>query len=575
MTSESSKAKILIVGSGPVGSILALSLLENNIPVRIIEKDVEHHCGTRGPGVSPRTLEVEHFLGVRKDVEKYAISDSHDVQYDPKDPYRVARSSLKVQSIPPTPAYPTGTVLTVPQYLHERAIREHIHKMGGKIDLGVALESLQEEAEGVTVELSETKDGKRTVVKERYDWVVGTDGGHSIVRKSAGIVFLGETREDERMYIVDCKVEGLEEKNIHTWNTENRELAMFRYTGQPKSFQVMFVGSEEHMDLMRTKDRANIQKAINDAIKRTDIVITEITWQGEWRPNIRLADRFQSGRVFIAGDAAHTHPPTGGQGMNSGVMDAFNLGWKLALAAKGHASSKLLESYELERLPVISEMLKISTGLHDSVRDSIKASKVSAAPSGEQQQGGTKRDADPFLRGRKLFQLDVNYRWSPIVFDERFGEAEAVKQPNAYGTEGHEARAGDRAPDAPNLRVIKRPANEGKADLGEETRLFDVFTPDRHTVLVFHGDATPILDALAKYPPELVRSVLVLPSNSSESESVSVDFVLKDMEGHAHNGYGVKEDLFQVVIVRPDGVIGAFVAGVDGVSKYFSLILSE
>ncbi len=252
------------------------------------------------------------------------------------------------------------------------------------------------------------------------------------------------------------------------------------------------------------------------------------------------------------------------------------MGWKLALAAKGHANPKLLESYEVERLPVISEMLKISTGLHNTVRDSIFASKVSVAPSGEQQP----EPVDPYYRGRKLFQLDVNYRWSPIVLDERFDEAEAAKQPNAYGTEGHEARAGDRAPDAPNLRVVKRPANEGRAEAGEETRLFDVYTPDKHTVLVFASDnglgkTKAILSALEKYPPGLIRSALVLPSTSSTTEDVSAEFIFKDAEKHTFAGYGVKEDHLQVVVVRPDGVIGAFVEGVDGVTKYFSLVFGK
>jgi len=250
---------------------------------------------------------------------------------------------------------------------------------------------------------------------------------------------------------------------------------------------------------------------------------------------------------------------------------------------KGHASPKLLNSYELERLPVISEMLKISTGLHNNMRENLSLPKLPAAASDAhegQAQPVEQPTGNPWFRDRKLFQLDVNYRWSPFVLDERFDEAEATKQPNAYGTEGHDARAGDRAPDAPNLRVIKRPANEGKANTGEETRLFDVFTPDKHTVLVFASqndlDKTRvILGALKKYPPGLILSVLVLPSASSTTEDAPAEFMFKDTEKHAYTGYGIRGDHLQVVAIRPDGVIGAFVEGVDGIAKYFSFVFGK
>ncbi|KLO09903.1 hypothetical protein SCHPADRAFT_878780 [Schizopora paradoxa] len=578
------RPKILIVGSGPVGSILALSLLKNGVSVRIIEKDVKHHLGTRGPGIMPRTLELEHFLGIRKDIEKYSISGSLVRMYDPKDPYRVVSAKPMGEKVPPTPAYPTGTPLTVPQYLHESVLRKHIEDAGSKIDLGVALVGLHQVDDGVLVELSETRDdGSNTIVKEKYDFVIGTDGGHSTVRKSAGIAFLGETRDDDKMHIVDCKIEGLEEKDIHTWSTNERERILFRYTGQPKSFQVIIIGTDEHMELARTKELSKIQQIVNEGTGRTDIVISDITWQGEWRPNIRMAEHFQSGRVFVAGDAAHTHSPAGGQGLNSGAMDVFNLAWKLALVVKGHADRKLLESYELERLPVISEMLKISTGLHEKIRGSLLPPSLSQSSSSSGDVP-TPSPMDAFARGRKLFQLDVNCRWSPIVLDERFSEEEATKQPNAYGTEGHEARAGDRAPDAPNLLVVKRPGNEGKAEVGGETRLHDVFTPDKHTILVFVpdkflGKAKAILEELKKYPSELIRPALVLPAASLSSATAigdaSAEYVFKDTAGHAYTGYGLKEDEFQIVVVRPDGVIGAFVTGKDGVAKYFSFIFGK
>lgn len=129
----------------------------------------------------------------------------------------------------------------------------------------------------------------------------------------------------------------------------------------------------------------------------------------------------------------------------------FNLGWKLAIAAKGHASAQLLSSYDAERAPVISEMLKISTSLHD--QDLADLATGAGANKAREHPPRPKRDPSP--RSRRLFQLDMNYRWSPIVLDERFEDEEKAKrQPDAYGVEGHDNRAGDRAPDASDLTVL-------------------------------------------------------------------------------------------------------------------------
>ncbi|KLO15429.1 hypothetical protein SCHPADRAFT_849655 [Schizopora paradoxa] len=584
MEDTTEKPKILIVGAGPVGLILALSLLKNNVPIRIIEKSESFHKGTRGPGVKPRILELEHFLGVREDVEQFAVHATKVRNYDPKDPHRVIKKYEMVEQIPTTPAFPIGAALTIPQYLHEGVLRDHISRLGGKIELGVELVGLEQDEDGVFVDIEETRDGKTTRTNGRYDWVIGTDGGHSIVRKHAQIAFLGETREAEKMYIADCVVEGLEEEDRHTWGVGEKESVVLRCTGQPKSFQLLFMGTEEHLQLLRTKERNAIEQVIQEVTKRTDLLISEVTWQGEWHPNIRMAEHFKSGRVLIAGDAAHTHSPAGGQGLNTGVMDAFNLGWKLALVVKGEASTKLLDSYELERLPVVSEMVKISTGLHNALRDSVGRPVAAEKANREKKEENTQ--AEVWFRGRRLHQLEVNYRWSPIVLDQRFADTEAAKQSNPYGAEGHEARAGDRAPDAPKLLVVASPVERhGMASVGENTRLFDVFNPGKHTVLVFvseknFAETSVILKALDEFK-NIVHVVFVFP-NQIPSEQilrqqkiVSAGLVLKDTEGHAHDGYGVKDDCSSVVIVRPDGVIGAFVQDENGIAKYFSLMLGK
>jgi len=270
-----------------------------------------------------------------------------------------------------------------------------------------------------------------------------------------------------------------------------------------------------------------------------------------FRPNIRMVNKFSEGRVFVAGDAAHVHSPTGGQGLNSGVQDAFNLGWKLALVQKGLADKSLLETYSAERLPVISEMLGVTT----SILDKTIASK----------DGQTERS--PIL-----FMLGINCRFSTIVLDE-FVTSVEEKPINAYGVldEGH-LEAGDRAPDAPNMLQV------GRAEPGATT-LFSLYRPWYHTILVFApslADATPVLGALEAYDKSVVRSAVVLPSSASVTSVASpADLVLVDQEGHAYSAYLMEAGQTKVFVIRPDGVIGAIVHGTEGMKKYFSKIFVD
>jgi len=284
-----------------------------------------------------------------------------------------------------------------------------------------------------------------------------------------------------------------------------------------------------------------------------------------------MANKFSVGRVFIAGDAAHVHSPTGGQGLNSSVQDAFNLSWKLALAHKKFASPSLLSTYESERLPVIAEMLNVSTQILDKYKIASPATSVPTATSDASAAASTA--SDPWTRGGKLRQLGVNYRWSPIVVDERTPAVEG-EIGDVYGTGGGIIRAGDRAPDAPGLVDVEKDAT---------ITLFGTFSPTSHTALVFaQQDGSIALqtvrtlasyNALASADSPLVQSIVILPSTLAPYScgSPSTSKTLVDGDGHAHKEYAITEDgPAYVVIVRPDGVVGAIVEGVSGIERYFS-----
>ena len=211
---------------------------------------------------------------------------------------------------------------------------------------------------------------------------------------------------------------------------------------------------------------------------------------------------------------------------------------------KGLSPVTLLDSYTSERLPVIAEMLNITTGMFQKLRE---------AP--------IERAME---REKRMNMLGINCRTSPIVLDE-FTHAEPV---SAYGVLDEGALvAGDRAPDAPGL-VVAASSTE------TETRLFDVFSSTYHTVLVFTQDvasSTDVLEALRKYPGGVIRPVVILPQDSDATAVAQADVVV-DHGGHAYRGYLAVEGETKVVVVRPDGVVGAIVRGVEGVELYFSKI---
>ncbi|EJC99075.1 uncharacterized protein FOMMEDRAFT_23412 [Fomitiporia mediterranea MF3/22] len=564
--------KVLIVGSGPAGLTLALSLLKNGVPVRIIEKDTQYHRGTRGNGITPRTLEIEHFLGVGDEVREKGAPPPTIHIFDANDPYHIIQSAKMMADIEPTPAFPITRAVLLGQSHHQAILRKHIEGLGGKVELGSTFIGCTQDENGVTAEILKTIDGDEQTESVRFEYVVGADGGRSIVRKAIDVNFLGETREEGRIHLVDAFIEGLDaDTDLRVWGNQNTAMVTLWQTAQPGLFQVMFAGTEAKFDFLKEHcDSQAAQEELHRITNRIDLRVTEVTWHSEWKPNIRMVDHFQVGRVFIIGDAAHTHSPTGGQGMNSSVQDAFNLAWKLALSIKGTASPRLLESFESERLPVIAEMLKLTTALLDRfVQHGIDPEK-SVEEVTEKQIQKSSQNEDVWIRDAKLAQLDIHYRWSPVVFDERFPHPSTISI-DAYDAVTGERRAGDRAPDAPSLIGRKAP-----------DRLFDIFNPVMHTVLLFVanqsliGQARAIIAPLSSIDTGLIQKVLVLPAGTDASDILMNDikYAIVDSEGHAFTNYGVgpSESSPTAVIVRPDTMIGAVLKTEAGARRYLSLV---
>ncbi|KAA1469140.1 monooxygenase [Dentipellis sp. KUC8613] len=537
----SSNVDVLVVGAGPTGLVAALSLAKNGVHVRVIEKLPKHPMGQRGANILPRTLEVYHFLGVLADIKKAGTYKSDLKEWKDGKPVKTYSG---MTGLDPTPSFPERSVCLLGQDATCGILREHLKSYGIEVELATELVRLEQDEGSATASVVIHRAVKESEETITVKYVVGADGARGVVRKLLGLSFLGETRSTINMITGDAEMYGVDQDYIHKFDGMPNGIVTLRPTDRSAKENIYFYSAfGPKFDHNRAlEDHEYLRQFVYDTTKLPELKIGKIETIANYRPNIRVVNRFNKGRVFVAG---------GGQGMNSSVMDAFNLGWKLALASEGLANPELLDSYNAERLPVVKEMLERTTTL---------LNRAISSGDGQPSSGKKSEPPSPWSRPHELNQLGVNYRWSPIVVDELNAKDQGkVEEPpaSAYIASGR-LHAGDRAPDAPGLVDLKT---------GGVRRLFDIFGPDHHTVLVFtDGDAALALCPVARFPAGLIRTIAIRSQSASPAEAVAdVDILLQDKEGHAHLAYPTP-----VAIIRPDGVVGALVDGTEGVKKYFA-----
>ncbi|MGW6931724.1 FAD-dependent monooxygenase [Lentzea sp. NPDC054927] len=326
--------QVLIIGAGPTGLTLALDLSRRGVPFRIVDASPAPFAGSRGKGLQPRSMEVFHDLGV---IEPVLASGRLDMTMRAYNGREVVKEWDVHEGRHPTAERPYARTMLIPQFRVEQILRDALP--AGTIEYGTPLTSFFQDDDGITAVV-----GSETV---RVKYLVGCDGGKSFVRKHLGVQFIGETREDMRMLVGDVRVSGLDRDHWHSWGGRaDQWLALCPLPGTDL-FQFQATGAgEPSFELY--------QQIIRERTGLDDVVLHDATWMSLYRTNIRMVDRFRVGRVFLAGDAAHVHSPAGAQGMNTGIQDAYNLGWKLAMET-------LLDTYESERKPVAEWLLGMTT----------------------------------------------------------------------------------------------------------------------------------------------------------------------------------------------------------------------
>jgi hypothetical protein len=351
------------------------------------------------------------------------------------------------------------------------------------------------------VTASVTSQSGVETITARY--VVGADGGASIVRKQSEIEFVGSTDNADRILILDTAVDGgLSRDRWHVWPGLRGRFTAACPLPHGDLFQWMI---RLQPGEPAPTGEAQITDFVRERTGNKRLRLHDIAWRSDWRPNIRLAQHYRRGRIFIAGDAAHVHTPFGGQGLNTGIQDSYNLGWKLAQVIAG-APPQLLDTYEAERLPIAAAVLGLSTKKFD---------------------GLAKLDPSSLKRGKDEQQLALNYVGGPLA------------PTTAERTDT--LQVGDRAPDA---RLRDRDAGP--------VRLFDLYKGTHFTAVALGERAGRKLVSL-NWPTTgaQLRRIAIDPGDGADSTICR----LRDTAGSFRKQYGLTKDT--LLLIRPDGYIAS------------------
>jgi 2-polyprenyl-6-methoxyphenol hydroxylase-like FAD-dependent oxidoreductase len=515
--------EVLVVGAGPTGLALAAELAAFGVRARVIDRGLDRVHESRALAIQPRTLEVLSGLGVTGEL---IAGGNQAVQLRLHVPGRVLTVPMFDLGLDDT-AYPF--LLFLSQAETERVLGEHLAAAGVPVERGVELAGLSDAADAATATLRH-RDGREEVVPARY--VAGCDGGHSTVRRLAGIRFEGSSYP-QTFVLADTEADGVEPGAAHVFLSD-RGMLFFFPLGKPATWRLLAMRPPAD----RTPPEAPVVlgevQALAGAYTGGTVRLHDPVWMTNFRLHHRAAACYRAGRVFLAGDAAHVHSPAGAQGMNTGIQDAVNLGWKLAQVLRGGTDPGLLDTYEAERGPVGTMVLRFTDRaftIATSTNPVVRYARTRLAPAviPLALKARTARAA----AFRAVAQLDIRYRRSRLSLDG----------PNPPR---HGPKAGDRLPDA-SIIHDGQPSTLHRALAGAGW----------HLVLCGPSDAWPAqtLTHLAERYPSLLTVHHLTGQNAPGA--------LHDPHGQARRRLGLTTRHTAHYLVRPDGHIGYRAGGTD------------
>jgi 2-polyprenyl-6-methoxyphenol hydroxylase-like FAD-dependent oxidoreductase len=518
-------SNILVVGAGPTGLTMAAVLARYGLTPRIIDKALVPPADrSRAIVIQARTLELFDDLGIVTSVLDAALVVSGANVFTPGG----GRGTITIRPDWIDSAY--GRFVTLPQDETERILGELVASAGICVERGVELTGLED---GASTALATLTHANGRVEHAEMDYVLGCDGAHSAVRHLAGIDFPGTTYPDECL-LGDVEMRWrLPDEQVSICPAEDGVLLAFPLPGRHHFRVIMIMPAEaevddRHLDAdeFLSKLRRMVPSVGGAAAEPT---ILESRWLTRYRLHSRGVPTYRKGRAFVAGDAAHIHSPAGAQGMNTGIQDAYNLGWKLALVANGVLAPAVLDTYHTERHR-IGELLLKSTD------------RMFAILAGGGRAGLMIRRVMPALGIRMLAFPIIGKRIARFVSQTGIRYRDSALSIEAHGAgrlPRHAPHAGDRAPDV---------------ELGYRRRISDLLRGPQHTLLLFGGRSTALIERYSELAREvgarygdLVKPVVLrLPNAQPPRGEV-------DDEGTAHDRYGA--DPGAIYLVRPDGYI--------------------
>jgi len=492
---------VLVVGAGPVGLTLASELARRGIASRIIDQEPTYHSGSRARGLLPPTQEIFENIGVLEQLAAHIEPWRPNRLYDRNNQLlrevdvAANMAALSTAGVPRLP-------MKISQQNTEAVLREYLESHGVQVELNCQLVDFSQNEEGVIA--SVLRAGQREEIQARY--LVGCDGGHSTVRTCAGIAFAGKTGEEEYGIVGNVSISGLDPM-FGIWVDPDRPSGFLLMLDQIHGDLWYFTGTlspDEYLAFTPTLE--GLQRFFDEQVRLPGIRLSNLIWMSTYRPqNMRVAERYRSGRVLLAGDAAHSGVL---HGMETGIHDAYNLGWKLALVLEG-ASDTLLDTYHDERFSIAQHEFA-SGGFSAGARAIIT--------------GFSDHEIEPVARS------DAS---TPHLFGDTYRDSRLSRNLDDLTT----IRAGDLAPSAPRVQ----------AKGGETLRLFDLFR-GTHFILLTFGDRP--MSGLLDTPGLLHTYTITRPGTPTATEGN----VLIDSNGEAYRTYGITKDA--LVLVRPDGYVG-------------------
>jgi 2-polyprenyl-6-methoxyphenol hydroxylase-like FAD-dependent oxidoreductase len=507
----SNRLPVLIVGAGPTGLMMACELARHGIPCRIIDKKTERTLSSNATWIQTRTIEIFDQIGIAdRFLEIGHPCDAINLYADGK--HLVKMPLNHINSV-----YPF--ILMLPQSDTERLLNERLEEFNCKVERPLELIDIQCDDNGVVSKIQHPDGHTETVMS---DYLIACDGANSLSREKCGFHFSGEDLS-EQFVVADAQIDFsyMPKGEIHLFFDQGTIFAAF-----PLGADKYRVAANLHLDAPRKffTEREVIELVQERAHGK--YYVTNVAWVSPFWIHGKIVKNMRKSPIFLAGDAAHIHSPAGGQGMNTGLQDAYNLAWKLALVINNKAKPLLLDTYHSERYPVVKKVVDqnehfTKMALFDN-EFLIKLNTFSQKLSQD-----TVRFSKEISMG--ITQLDIQYQNSPVIdYQDKIGQ-EAPLQ-------------GSRAPDIA---------------IDQSRKLYDYFHNTQHNVLIFTGLSISKnnlikIQELKKWLDEtysnLVKTHIVATDRQTE-----LDDIIFDDNNTLHEGYSVKNP--SVYIIRPDSYI--------------------